>query len=154
MIIRTDCYLAKLKIFRQMHPKAHFEVITRSANHILSPSWELLEKRKEENWSFQEYRTKLLEELSLNPKVIPKLQELKKIAERKELFLVCFERNDKECHRIIIKELIERLGDYRCSQCGALLGIEYWEIFNHKKEKYEDYCINCKLKIEGVTKQN
>ena len=108
-MIRTDCYLAKLKVFKHIHPKAHFEVITRSINHILSPSWELLKKAKLEDWPFQEYKIKLLEELSLNPKVIPKLQELKEISEQKELFLVCYEKNPEVCHRTIIKELIENL---------------------------------------------
>lgn len=105
--IRIDCYLVVKKKFEKQYPNAHFEVITRTSNSILSPSWELLKKIKREKWSFQEYKIKLLEELSLNPKVIPKLEEMRKIAEKKTLFLVCYEKDPSQCHRSIIKKLIE-----------------------------------------------
>jgi len=106
MSIKTDCYLAKLRIYKHIYPKAHFEVITRSANSILSPSWELLKKAKSENWSFQEYKTKLLEELSSNPKVKSKLEELKKVSEEKLLFLVCYEKILEEFANTLLFQIV------------------------------------------------
>lgn len=41
-----------------------------------------------------------------------------------------------------------------CIKCGKVLGIEYWKVFNHEKEKYENFCLKCvdkaskKLKIK------
>lgn len=108
MSIRTDCYLAVLKKFRTQFPNAHFEVITRTANHILSPSWQLLQKYKEENLSFEEYTPLFLYEMERTP-CQTKLHELKQLAQDKDVFLVCYEKDDTECHRRLVKELIEGL---------------------------------------------
>ena len=106
-MIRTDCYLAVLKKFKEKYPSAHFEVITRYANHVLSPSWELLRQAKEENWSFKRYKEALLKELLNNNAALEKIKKLKNISRRKVLFLVCYEKDASKCHRTIVKELIK-----------------------------------------------
>jgi len=42
----------------------------------------------------------------------------------------------------------------KCIKCGKDLGIEYWEIFNHKTGEYENYCLECydKVNKKGKTK--
>lgn len=106
--IRTDCYLAVLKRFREQYPDAHFEVITRIAHSVLSPSWELLEIAKKEKWDFKYYKDNLLKEFEENPAVWKRIKELQKIVKTKDIFLICYEKNSSKCHRSIIKTIIER----------------------------------------------
>jgi uncharacterized protein YeaO (DUF488 family) len=105
-MIRTDCYLAVLKKFKEKYPNAHFEVITRVAKSPLSPSWDLLNKAKEEKWDFDKYRQALIIELGESGAAAKKLWELKLIARKKDVFLVCYEKDASKCHRSIIKELM------------------------------------------------
>ncbi len=126
-MIRTDCYVAKLDLFRQAFPTAYFEVITRKQyvpetpkhGHILSPSWELLTKAKKNQWSFFAYASALLlDEWKLKfeypfmdvhqpkNKVIDKLHELYWVNQTQDVFLTCTERQSWQCHREIVKALL------------------------------------------------
>lgn len=107
-MIRTDCYLAVMKKFKEQNPNAHFEVITRKVNHILSPSWQFLQKYKEEGLSWKQYTEIFLHEMSAQG-IEVKLRELKSLAEEKDVFLVCYEKDASKCHRSIVKQLIEGL---------------------------------------------
>lgn len=109
--IRVDCYLSVLKKYKVMYPEAHFEVITRTAHSILSPSWQLLKTAKLGKWDFQTYRTYFLEEIERNEKALKLICDLRKLSKEKVVFLVCFEKNPNLCHRSIIKELIETEND-------------------------------------------
>lgn len=109
-MIRTDCYLAVIKTFKEKYPDAHFEVITRTANHTLSPSWQLLEKLKEENLTWDEYTKIFLHEMEIKG-VYSKLKELKKMAKEKDVFLICYEKDATHCHRSLVKQLIDYLED-------------------------------------------
>ena len=109
--IRIDCYLAVLKKFKEQYPNAHFEIITRTAHSILSPSWELLKKSKEEEWNFEYYSNELLKEFKRIPAVWKKIEELQKIAKTKDIFLVCYEKDASKCHRSIIKTIMEKFNE-------------------------------------------
>lgn len=39
-----------------------------------------------------------------------------------------------------------------CVKCGKVLGIEYWEVFNYKMGKYENYCLECVDKVSKKIK--
>lgn len=106
--IRVDCYLSVLSKYKIMYPEAHFEVITRTAKSILSPSWHLLKVAKSSHWDFKTYREYFLEEIERNEKALALISELRRISKTKVVFLVCFEKNPNQCHRSIIKELIEK----------------------------------------------
>lgn len=118
-MIRIDCYLWLLKDCKRKNPNAHFEVITNPTKHPLSPSDNLLIeagifKRKDGKYNpkmpFKIYRKKFIKEMLSNPKAIKKIQELKKMHENGEtIFLVCYEKDPKKCHRSIVKELIEKI---------------------------------------------
>jgi uncharacterized protein YeaO (DUF488 family) len=106
--IKLDCYLAVLKKYREKYPNALFEVITRTAKSPLSPSWELLNKAKEQNWSFERYKRAFLKEIKNNSRAKEKMKEIKKKARGgRTVFLVCYEKNPNECHRSIIKDFLE-----------------------------------------------
>lgn len=102
--IRTECYYGVLKKYKAEFPNAHFELIMRSAGHILSPSWQLLGKVKK-GMSFKEYTPIFLEEMK-KPNARSEIERLREIAEKKMLFLVCYEIDAKGCHRSLVKNLI------------------------------------------------
>jgi uncharacterized protein YeaO (DUF488 family) len=113
-LIRIDCYLSVLKKYRKLYPNAHFEVITRQSfgeiqgDHILSPSWNLLKKSKKEKWNFEQYSRAFIKEMDRNPNAKKYMSDLKKkIAAGITVFLVCVEKNPLECHRSIIKKIME-----------------------------------------------
>jgi uncharacterized protein YeaO (DUF488 family) len=106
-MIRIDCYFAVLKKFKEQYMDAHFEMVMRRFGHPLSPSWNLLNQAKEMKWSFEKYTSELLEEFSKNPKAQERLKELREIARKKDVFLVCFEKDPSVCHRSIVKKILE-----------------------------------------------
>ena len=118
MVIRIDCYLAKLKEFKGMYPNAHFEVITNTSKSILAPSKELLidagifkkpNGTKNPKMDFKEYKFRFVGEIYSNLNACSKLLELKDLAEKKTVFLVCSCKNPEFCHRSIINDMIERI---------------------------------------------
>lgn len=115
-MIRTDCYLAVLKKFREKFPDAHFEVITRTAKSILSPSKKLLieagimkksDGTKNPKMPFNEYSLKFFDEIENNPKAKERLRELLKISKEKDVFLVCYEKDSNKCHRSLVKRILD-----------------------------------------------
>jgi len=108
IMIRVDCYLAKLNEFKKKYPDSHFEVITRTSKSPLSPSWKLLNRSKETNMSLEEYLTLLEEELKNNPLAKKKIDELITISKSKDIFLVCYEQDPSNCHRSFVKKVIEQ----------------------------------------------
>jgi uncharacterized protein YeaO (DUF488 family) len=57
---------------------------------------------------FEVYKKELIREILSSERALIRLKELKKIAQEKQLFLVCFEKDYSKCHRSIIKELMLR----------------------------------------------
>lgn len=106
MIINTDCYLRVLEKYKAKLPDAHFEVITRMEESLLSPSWELLNYAKENKISFEEYKERFLKELKQRPFVVEKLRTLKRIGKDRLIFLVCFEKDASKCHRSIVRDIL------------------------------------------------
>ncbi len=106
MPIKTDCYLAVLKKFKTKFPDAHFEVITRTANHVLSPSWQLLEKYKKEGLTFDTYTDIFCHEMERS-ECQHRMKQLEEMAREKDVYLVCYEKSDEQCHRRLVKRLIE-----------------------------------------------
>ena len=43
-----------------------------------------------------------------NPKAIERIRELREIAKEKVIFLVCYEKDPKKCHRSIVKDVLEK----------------------------------------------
>ena len=66
-----------------------------------------LEARKEA-WAETEYEKRFREEMLANPKALEKLREIKKLAETKDVRLICYEKNPP-CHRFILIDLINSL---------------------------------------------
>jgi len=82
-------------------------------NSVLAPSWKLLNKAKAENWSFEKYRKHFIKEIMSNQKAIEKMREIKKLAETKDVYLICYEKDASKCHRTILIELINKLEEVK-----------------------------------------
>lgn len=109
MDVRIDCYYGVLEKYKRRHPHAHFELIMRKDfNHILSPSWELV-KRYETGSGWEQYKIDFMHEIYSNPLALENLVALKEMASKKTLFLVCFEKSPLQCHRRLVKWLLEHM---------------------------------------------
>lgn len=115
MTIRVDCYLAVLDKFKKKYPKAHFEVITNTSKSPLAPSKDLLitagiYKRKDgtknPKMNFDDYAKLFKEEIYRSEEAYNKLKELSEIGLKKDVFLVCYEKDYMRCHRFIIAKLL------------------------------------------------
>ena len=103
-----ECHLAKYRIFKKIYKDAHFEFITRTTKSHLSPSWDLLRNLKRKDIDFETYKRYFIKELLENPEAIKRIRELREIAKDKLLFLVCYERDWRRCHRSIVKDILEK----------------------------------------------
>jgi uncharacterized protein YeaO (DUF488 family) len=75
---------------------------------VLGPSEELLKDIKEGKIDWAEYERRFRKEILNNPKAMAKLKEIKKLAEEKDVRLICYEKNPP-CHRFILIDLINSL---------------------------------------------
>jgi len=71
---------------------------------ILGPSKGLLEDVKDRKIGWVEYERRFRAEILANPKALEKLREIKKLAEQKDVRLICYEKNPP-CHRFILMDL-------------------------------------------------
>ena len=104
-----ETYLAKIHQMKKVYPLAHFLIVTARAQHILAPSWELLGAVKKGEIDWETYKTRYMEQIQRHPIARRELHRIKHLAETKDVFLVCYERNPKRCHRSILIEMINAL---------------------------------------------
>ncbi len=99
-------YLAKIKSYPS--PEEHILVMRNRGNNELAPSEELLNKWKNGEIDWEEYKAIFLEEME-NPESQSRLQKIaEKVAAGKDVRLICYEGEDKHCHRHILKSLVEK----------------------------------------------
>lgn len=75
---------------------------------VLAPSKGLLKDWKEGKIDWTEYERLFRAEILNNPKAVGKLKAIKKLAEEKDVRLICYEKNPP-CHRFILIDLINSL---------------------------------------------
>jgi len=107
--VLKETYLAILSKMREKHPDAYFIVVTRTAASPLSPSWELLNKAKADKWGFKKYREYFISEIESNRTAREAMKYIKEISKRQDVYLVCYEKDAKKCHRSILIEMINEL---------------------------------------------
>jgi len=71
---------------------------------VLAPSEELLKNWKEGKIGWAEYERRFRKEILSKPEAVEKLREIKKLAEEKDVRLICYEKN-LPCHRFILLDL-------------------------------------------------
>lgn len=101
-----ETYIAKMKEMAAKNPEAVFIVVTRSAGHVLSPSWKLLNDYKNKKIDWNGYTLRFKAEIA----TVECREEFKRIwdlAQKKDVFLVCYEKDGENCHRHILIESIK-----------------------------------------------
>jgi len=71
----------------------------------LAPSFELYGEWKNKKLTWEEYERRFRKEKLGNPEAINKMQEIKQLSLKKDVFLLCNE-TEYPCHRFILMELI------------------------------------------------
>lgn len=107
--VRTDCYLAILARMQAQYPHAHFEIITNTAHSPLGPSSGLLAQIKTGQITEVEYFDRLEHEIFANPAAVHLLNVLADRARHQTVFVVCYEKDARHCHRSLVQKLILRL---------------------------------------------
>jgi uncharacterized protein YeaO (DUF488 family) len=74
----------------------------------LGPSESLLKDWKERKINWAEYEKRFRKEILNSPKAVAKLKEIKKLAEEKDVRLICYEKSPP-CHRFILIDLVNTL---------------------------------------------
>ena len=119
--IRVDCYMSKLKdyierintfnlkhcVFVDVTNRQYAQNIAHVKHlRILAPSTQLLKRSKAENWDFEKYKKAYVKEMHLGNRQ-EQIQRLAFLAKHHTIFLLCVEKDPSECHRTILKEIIE-----------------------------------------------
>lgn len=100
-------YIGKWK----KYPKNEVKVRVASPS-VLAPSKELLKDFKEGKTDWGAYDRRFRKEILDNPEAVAKLKEIKKLAEEKDVRLICYEKNPP-CHRFILIDLINSLSFFQ-----------------------------------------
>ena len=107
-----ETYLAKMKQIAKENPDAAFIVVTRSAGHLLSPSWKLLNDYKDGGIGWAQYTERFRREMNCDL-CREEMKRIWDLSQTKDVFLVCYEKPGENCHRHILIELIS-------SHCGEV----------------------------------
>lgn len=81
----------------------HFDAWIRE----LSPSAALLKKYKEGKIQWNDFEVALVSEFRENMDSIETIYMLHDLSRRKNVTLLCYEKDDQPCHRHLVKELVE-----------------------------------------------
>jgi Protein of unknown function, DUF488 len=100
-----ETYLAKMKQTAKENPDAAFIVVTRSARHLLSPSWKLLNDYKDGHIDWAQYTERFRREMESDP-CRTEMKRIWDLSQTKDVYLVCFEKDGDNCHRHILIELM------------------------------------------------
>ena len=86
--------------------------VMRSNGSILSPSYELLNDWKDKKISWDNYTKRFIEEIQSNPEALQLMKDIKELSKEQDVYLICACHNKKkQCHRFILIEMINNLGN-------------------------------------------
>ena len=118
-MIRTDCYLAIMARMKRQFPDARFEEVYKASGSVLAPSANILVAtgifKKPDGTKnptdFVLYRRLFREHILSDPRAVAWLRKLKEMAISRDVFLVCLEKDATNCHRTLLKEMMDELND-------------------------------------------
>ena len=102
-----ETYLARMKQMARENPQAAFIVVTRSAGHLLSPSWNLLNDYKDGRVDWAQYTDRFRRGMDCDL-CREEMKRIWDLSQTKDVYLVCFEKDGDNCHRHILIELIKK----------------------------------------------
>lgn len=74
----------------------------------LAPSELLLSKYKDNSIDWHQYREMFIEESYTNVMFIDALEQIIELSKTQDICLICYEKNDLECHRSLIREILKQ----------------------------------------------
>lgn len=74
----------------------------------LAPSELLLSKYKDNSIDWHQYREMFIEESYTNVMFIDALEQIIELNKTQDICLICYEKNDLECHRSLIREILKQ----------------------------------------------
>jgi uncharacterized protein YeaO (DUF488 family) len=84
--------------------RTHFDVWIREA----SPEAPLLKEYKNKVISWREFSKRFREQMRSSPNSQKAIQDLIELSERRNVTLLCYEKEGQKCHRDIVKAVTER----------------------------------------------
>lgn len=102
-----ESYLANIRNLPENTVKM---VVTRRAGHVLSPSKKLLWDYKNRRISWNEYVKRFYQEMD-NDICRAEMRRIKKLANDKHVYLICYERSPYKCHRSLLLDMISKLDE-------------------------------------------
>ncbi len=72
----------------------------------MSPSWKLLNDYKAGRADWAQYTERFKHEMNCDP-CIAEMRRIWDLSQKKDVFLVCYEKDGENCHRHILIELIK-----------------------------------------------
>ena len=88
-------------------------VVTRTSWSPLAPSLELLNDYKENRISWCQYEERYREEMLNSDEAIEEMKQIFKLSCIKDVYLICYEKPPKNCHRHILIDLINELNVWK-----------------------------------------
>lgn len=99
-----ESYIANMK---NLPGDAIIIIVTRTAGHVLSPSWELLKDYKHGKINWEGYEARFKQEMT-NENCMDEMRKIKLMSKSKDVFLVCYEKSG-HCHRFLLMDMINKL---------------------------------------------
>lgn len=81
-----ETYLARMKQIARDNPDAAFIVVTRSAGHVLSPSWKLLNDYKERRIDWAQYTERFRCEMDCDL-CREEMKRIRDLSQKKDVYL-------------------------------------------------------------------
>jgi hypothetical protein len=103
-----ETYIAKMKETAAKNPEAVFIVVTRSAGHVLSPSWKLLNDYKDGRIDWNRYTLRFRAEMAA-AECREEMKRIWDLSQKKDVFLVCYEKPPEHCHRYLLIDMMQAL---------------------------------------------
>lgn len=72
----------------------------------LIPNMQLYRDYHQEKTTWEEYVPRYLQQIKEDPDALEKLQEIKREAESKDVYLVCVCSREEQCHRFLLMDII------------------------------------------------
>jgi len=101
-----ESYLANMKNLPENAVKI---VVTRTAGHVLSPSWGLLNDYRHGKINWEKYVERFEQEMN-NDVCIAAMRKIKWEAKSKDTYLICYEKS-YPCHRFLLIDMINKLDE-------------------------------------------
>ncbi len=109
-----ETYKAKVLEKKRGFPEAEFVEITRSKEHVLSPTWALYNLYKQ-NHDWEMYTRLFIKQMEAQA-CKDEMKRLWDLAQTKDVFLVCYEKDGENCHRHLVISLMQaRFGNGYCN---------------------------------------